>query len=86
MHGVWFDRDELRRVLEFVQSGGLEETRRREIEELKARAFDKKMQAEMHPTSSYDARYDRYTRSSVEGTLLEVGVEVVVDALLAFWR
>ena len=34
-HGVWFDNEELTRVLEFVRAGGLQETRRREAEELR---------------------------------------------------
>lgn len=33
-HGLWFDRDELRRVLEFVQEGGLEKSRERELRQL----------------------------------------------------
>ena len=37
-HGTWFDRDELRRVIEFVQSGGLEAARQAEVEELKRQA------------------------------------------------
>lgn len=36
-HGTWFDRDELRRVVEFLRSGGLDEARQREIEDLEAR-------------------------------------------------
>ena len=35
VHGIWFDDEELTRVLEFVRSGGLQETRRREAEELR---------------------------------------------------
>lgn len=31
-HGMWFDHDELRRVIEFVRAGGLEEARRAEDE------------------------------------------------------
>jgi Zn-finger nucleic acid-binding protein/ribosomal protein L40E len=34
-HGLWFDRDELRRVLAFISEGGLDRAREREIEELK---------------------------------------------------
>lgn len=34
-HGLWFDRDELRRVLVFIQDGGLERSRERDLEELK---------------------------------------------------
>ena len=33
-HGLWFDRDKLRSVLEFVQAGGLEKNRARELQEL----------------------------------------------------
>jgi Zn-finger nucleic acid-binding protein len=33
-HGTWFDRDELRQVLEFVRAGGLDVARAREKEEL----------------------------------------------------
>lgn len=33
-HGLWFDRDELRQVLEFIESGGLEKSRERQIETL----------------------------------------------------
>ena len=34
-HGTWFDRDDLHRIVEFIRSGGMEEARRREIEDLK---------------------------------------------------
>jgi Zn-finger nucleic acid-binding protein len=33
-HGLWFDQDELRRVLEFIQKGGLDKVRERQIQEL----------------------------------------------------
>src|SRR5512133_1168 len=33
-HGTWFDKDELRRVIEFIRGGGLEQARAREIAEL----------------------------------------------------
>jgi Zn-finger nucleic acid-binding protein len=41
-HGTWFDRDELRRVVEFIRSGGLDTARHRELEELQARQFQLK--------------------------------------------
>ena len=34
-HGTWFDRDELSRIVEFIQGGGLEASRAREKEEIK---------------------------------------------------
>ena len=36
-HGTWFDRDELRRIVEFIRAGGLETARNREIAELEKR-------------------------------------------------
>jgi Zn-finger nucleic acid-binding protein len=33
-HGIWFDRDELNRIIEFIQSGGLERSRAKEKNEL----------------------------------------------------
>lgn len=37
-HGTWFDRDELRRIVEFIQRGGLDEARERKVRELENRA------------------------------------------------
>lgn len=34
-HGLWFDRDELRRVLVFIQEGGLDRSRERDLEDLR---------------------------------------------------
>lgn len=33
-HGTWFDRDELRRIVEFIRGGGLEVSRQKEKTEL----------------------------------------------------
>jgi len=33
-HGTWFDRDELRRVVEFIRAGGMDKARQREIANL----------------------------------------------------
>ena len=33
-HGTWFDKDELRRIVEFIRAGGLEAARADEIAEL----------------------------------------------------
>ena len=35
-HGTWFDKDELRRIVEFIRGGGLETARAREIADLEA--------------------------------------------------
>jgi Zn-finger nucleic acid-binding protein len=38
-HGVWFDRDELQRVIDFLQAGGMEFARQRDWEEQRAAAL-----------------------------------------------
>lgn len=36
-HGAWFDAGELPAIVEFIRTGGLEDARRREVEDLEAR-------------------------------------------------
>ena len=52
-HGIWFDKDELRRVLAYISEGGLDRTRELEIEELKD-AKRAAVQIPGHPASSYE--------------------------------
>jgi Zn-finger nucleic acid-binding protein len=44
-HGVWFDRDELRRIVDFIQAGGLEMVKQRESAAQTARAREAEAQA-----------------------------------------
>ena len=52
-HGLWFDRDELRRLLGFIAGGGLDRARERELEDLKE-AKRTAVQIPEHPASSYE--------------------------------
>jgi len=52
-HGLWFDRDELRRLLTFIAGGGLDRARERELEDLKE-AKRAAVQMPEHPASSYE--------------------------------
>lgn len=52
-HGLWFDQDELRRVLAFIAAGGLDRAREREIEDLKE-AKRAAVQIPQHAASSYE--------------------------------
>ena len=52
-HGIWFDKDELRRVLAFISQGGLDRARELEIEALKD-AKRAVVQIPEHPASSYE--------------------------------
>ncbi len=53
-HGTWFDRDELRRIVEFIQRGGLDEARERKVRELESRAR-KAQEAGAHPSMTGSA-------------------------------
>jgi Zn-finger nucleic acid-binding protein len=52
-HGLWFDQDELRRVLAFIAGGGLDRARQLEIEALKE-AQRAAVQIPQHPASSQE--------------------------------
>ena len=68
-HGVWFDRDELRQVVEFVSRGGLDEARRRELEDLKRETAAQRSQA---AAAAASARFAD-GHSSHEDSLFSVG-------------
>jgi len=57
-HGTWFDRDELRRIVEFIRAGGLESARAREMAELEER----RRQLSAAQTSSAWTRHDHEAR------------------------
>jgi Zn-finger nucleic acid-binding protein len=52
LHGTWFDRDELRRIVEFIRAGGLDKAREREIQNLEE---DRRLAALGHPLTKDDA-------------------------------
>jgi len=53
-HGIWFDRDELSRIVEFIRSGGLEASRTREkaeIQEERRRLLQEQGAKDRHQSS-----------------------------------
>jgi Zn-finger nucleic acid-binding protein len=55
-HGTWFDRDELRRIVEFIQGGGLEAARHREKIKLEdERRHLERMKQSLYRTEVADA-------------------------------
>ncbi len=55
-HGIWFDQDELRRVLAFIAGGGLDRARERDMEDLKEAKRAAAVQIPQHPASSFEFR------------------------------
>ncbi|MDX2056117.1 MAG: zf-TFIIB domain-containing protein [Polyangiaceae bacterium] len=59
-HGIWFDRDELGRIIQFVMKGGLDESRRRELERMAHKLSEKRagLLAMSSPMMSEPNQYD----------------------------
>jgi Zn-finger nucleic acid-binding protein len=65
-HGTWFDRDELRRIVEFIQAGGLMQARAQEIADLERERRAVELQAagaslDFGSTFSPGPRYDLWS-------------------------
>ena len=77
-HGTWFDRDELRRVIEFIRAGGLDAARRQEVEELQSQ----KQGLKAPPVGTW----------SMDGPIRELdfehhsGISLIADALKLILR
>ncbi len=81
-HGTWFDRDELRRIVEFVRKGGLVRAREKEKEDLEAarrRLRAQELKTQRAHASPWSASYT----SSVEaGAVLDTELLLgAVDAI-----
>ena len=80
-HGTWFDRDELRRIVEFIRAGGLEAARAREVADLEAKK--RQLESATIGGSAWD------TASSLGGTRdlgWESGVSLVGSLLKTVLR
>lgn len=56
-HGTWFDRDELRRIVDFIRAGGLDVARSREMADLEEER--RKLEAEKAAGAAANVRADR---------------------------
>lgn len=69
-HGTWFDARELSRVVAFVESGGLEESRRKDLAQMKADADLARAKASMEPVTYASGAWAGELRSSPLDDLL----------------
>lgn len=84
-HGTWFDKDELRRIVEFIRGGGLDKARMIEIEELK-RQREQLRSAQM--TGTLDTANEWHHTVGWPGAnhdLVGTGVSAAVEALFDFF-
>jgi Zn-finger nucleic acid-binding protein len=77
-HGTWLDKDELRRIVEFIRAGGLDRSRQKEMAELEEqrRQVAAARTAAASEANAYGRNYD--PRSG--------GVSLVVELLRGFLR
>ena len=78
-HGTWFDRDELRRVIEFIRAGGLDEARARQLAEIKER--QRQLSAAQTATA-----WDRRTAEPEYDLDRHKGISLIADALIDLFR
>lgn len=82
-HGTWFDKDELRRIVEFIRGGGLERSREKEMAELDAK------QRELRSAQIGDAWSAPVSDNRTNYPELHTGISAVADLLLDLfpqWR
>jgi Zn-finger nucleic acid-binding protein len=76
-HGTWFDRDELRRIVEFIRAGGLDKARLREMGDLEERRW------KLNAARLSNARADAY--SSPHDVDWGIGISDAAFSLTSFF-
>lgn len=69
-HGTFLDAGELHRVVRFIQGGGLDRARQRQIEDLKEQEQKLRQAQAVRGAGPADFEYDSWTRTDVQ-TLLD---------------
>jgi Zn-finger nucleic acid-binding protein len=62
-HGTWFDKDELRRIVEFIREGGLIKARENEIRELEAK--QRRLRA-VQTAGAWDTAHGRFGSDALD--------------------
>ena len=79
-HGTWFDKDELRRMVEFIQSGGFDKARALEISRLERERQELKA---ARTAAAYDQRLNSYSSTyDVRENALSFALGAIVDSIL----
>ncbi len=77
-HGTWFDRDELRRVVEFIRGGGMDSARARELTQLEDR------RRQLKATQAASALSSPATSQGFDHTEREFGLSTIATLLKTF--
>jgi Zn-finger nucleic acid-binding protein len=83
-HGVWFEREELRKIVEFIRAGGMNEARETQIERLERER--QRLERERHEAADSMSRAD----SSIWGAQTDTGaldaIRITFDIARLFRR
>lgn len=82
-HGIWFDADELEKIMSFVARGGLQKAREKELEELKAE--EKRMKIRNINLGSSQGEYGGHWGSYGDPHTVDL-FDVVTDIFRLFKR
>jgi Zn-finger nucleic acid-binding protein len=79
-HGTWFDKDELRRIVEFIRGGGLQKARAIEVEELQERRRESRAE---QPAGAWDSTIQSRASNYVDWG---IGISAAASVLKALLR
>ena len=92
-HGTWFDRDELRRIIEFIRAGGMNQARVLEAEQLKSEVARLKESRERLQAGQASGAWDGGSAwgsgggwSGAKYDAIGIGVSAAVQVLQALFR
>lgn len=80
-HGTWFDRDELRRIVEFIRSGGMDWVRQDEIARLKEARRNVSMPVPTDVSTSYGGYLGPVSGNGLGDVVAWIAV-VIIEFLL----
>jgi hypothetical protein len=80
-HGTWFDKDELRRIIEFIREGGLVSARARDLAKLEQRQRDLRA---TQTAGSWDT--SDTTLRSANYDIMDVGISAAAWVLKSLFR
>jgi len=82
-HGIWFDDEELAKILEFVRGGGLEEARRRDLEDLAEEERRLRLEAQREAArGAWSGRADYFDEARAGGGFRLLDVAKTLSRLL----
>lgn len=77
-HGIWFEKNELQRIINFIRAGGLDVARKRKIAEIQsATRHLESLKADEVERARREPRRD----TSSDGALLGLAIEGVIDSI-----